>query len=1412
MPNFREVAGQWREQMSDAVDAEAEAHPVTRLSLTRSHPGGLAQLYAERQTRLSSLVRSEAAYEVAAATGHEVIEQALRMLQQHGSVTVHLAIGTATWHDGVAEHATPVLLRPVEITEEAGQISLQLRPGIEISNRLLAVLARFGQQIDPQQLVDSARTPHGFSPAPALDFIRGLGASVPGLTIRDTLTIGVYSHPAGSLLRELGAPQWLSLSPLVRALAGDTEAQKAIVADLPEPNPADRDPWAERGLGENSPAAADVIEAATGEDSLVVRLPAGADLPLTVAAIAGDHAAQGRKVLIVTGNAALQEQVQAELEDRGAPGISNRVDTSAESAASVQGALQQALIDASDPLDTDALEGMRQRLRDVRQTLAEHTATLHQEFPRWGVSPFDALQILTDLTSLRLGPTTTVRFDDETLTRLAASDGKGAALLEEADRLGVFSQTSDDGWWDDVTLKTQEQVTEVLAAVGELSRKLLPELERQMQRASEETGLLLAQNVQQWEDQLTLLRGVEDSLDVFRPIVFERSAADMVIATATKEWRRSRSIDMPGSRRRRLVRQARDLVIPGRYVQDLHAELVKVQQRRKGWSEQTEIDSWPALPDEMPTLYATNASTVRQLEIVAPYLEPVYGPLQEMSIEELGGLMDALEAERARAYELPGQVHVLGQLKQLGVMELVRDLRKRRIRGELLTQELDLAWWASALQRMLAAEPRLGGSDPSQLQDRLQELRRLEEAQVESLGPQIRNRVMRLRQSALAANPQTYQQTTDALAARASATTYYSRVPLAWDLAPIVIAAPAVVPLVVPWGRYVDVVIVAGFAPDADLATLVPVLARGRQVIVVADDQVPQPGSLLASLDEVLTSVTMPPAFSRINDSALRLLTDYGIETPGVSVPRRHRHGNKQIVRVEGTGMPAPGMNAIESSSAEVNAVVELVAQHAATRPGEALSVVALNEMHRQRIHSALAHAAGSDPALATFVGVDPRSSGGSFALTGPAGAGRLPSDHTIVAVGYAKTPHGRVIHDFGDYSEPEGEQLLAGVLGTVGPHFTVVTSLDPAEVDSERLRLPGARMLIDLLREDSADAAAADWPTLQHEPDHLLVDLAERLYSLGLNVVPNVGVSGGLRIPLGIGHPEAPGQLLVAVLTDDDDYLAEPSLRVRDLQLPRLLEEQGWKVRTELSMAVFVDPNREATAIVQLVLDAVDEFYEEHEDLRPQGAADAGPDLAEVLGGTGARVDVLPSEEGARSAGAEGSDAGAGGSGVHRLSQLVDSGDSALPGEAQDTGDADVSAEAAAGAQEEELDTTDEWLVGELSSAVAGSRPAVAPGLALSAYGDDQLDEVAAWVLENTAPETLDVAAGRVAATLELRHRGAQTDAVLRAVVLRNAGGRFDEPAPADSMAADAGSPDGAAEAAADTADADAVDSENQQ
>ena len=274
--------------------------------------------------------------------------------------------------------------------------------------------------------------------------------------------------------------------------------------------------------------------------------------------------------------------------------------------------------------------------------------------------------------------------------------------------------------------------------------------------------------------------------------------------------------------------------------------------------------------------------------------------------------------------------------------------------------------------------------------------------------------------------------------------------------------------------------------------------------------------------------------------------------------------------------------------------------------------------------------------------------------------------------------------------------------------------------------------MLVDLLEiaRGQSGVGIDSWPTLDIEPDRLLIDLADRLYGLGLEVVANIGIPGGLRIPLAIGHPEVPGRLLLAVLTDDDEYVAQPSLRVRDRLWPAMLEAQGWKVHIALSMAVFIDPAKETDRIVQLVLDAVDEI---NGPAVPVMELPENPD-AEFGASASEDADLAPMSE-------------------------EDAADDHA-GEARQRRD-----ELAEDARENEAEAESE----NDADSARGERPAIARGLPLAAYSDDQLDEVALWVASDGVERSEEEAVDELWRALGLTRRGAQTDAVLRHVIRRN-------------------------------------------
>jgi hypothetical protein len=294
---------------------------------------------------------------------------------------------------------------------------------------------------------------------------------------------------------------------------------------------------------------------------------------------------------------------------------------------------------------------------------------------------------------------------------------------------------------------------------------------------------------------------------------------------------------------------------------------------------------------------------------------------------------------------------------------------------------------------------------------------------------------------------------------------------------------------------------------------------------------------------------------------------------------------------VEGRGTPDPVSGAVESTQAEVDRVIEIAIDHAMTRPQESLAIIAATAVHANRIREALAAEVRANVALGSFFsGAAPEP----VVVTDITDVSALARDAVVLTLGFGRTPHGRVLHRFGAIAEPGGAGVLLGALGVARRRLHVVSCFGIGDLDPERMRSPGAQLLGELLTlvqlRSGVSGVIAETPDAESvEPDRLLVDLGERLWRAGYPVETNYGHVDGERIPLVVGHPDLPGQWLVAVLTDDAEYVQESSVRARDRQWATRLERLGWVVTQVWSAAVFLDPTAEADRVRALVQDARD-------------------------------------------------------------------------------------------------------------------------------------------------------------------------------------------------------------------------------
>ena len=417
------------------------------------------------------------------------------------------------------------------------------------------------------------------------------------------------------------------------------------------------------------------------------------------------------------------------------------------------------------------------------------------------------------------------------------------------------------------------------------------------------------------------------------------------------------------------------------------------------------------------------------------------------------------------------------------------------------------------------------------------------------------------------------------------------------------------VPQVLPPTRTVDLVVIDS-AAHLPVEVALAAVARGRQVVVVGDARCAS-GTAVRALADVLPSVA--------------LLADCVAPRPVPDrVPRRARLRRRAApdaaaaapaARAASTSSTAPGCptattGIVDSTREEVEHVVELVLTHALLRPDESLAVITATPAHAEAVREAVLGRGPRQPRARRVLRLRPRR---AVRRHRPAER-RRPAprgDHPVARP--RPDPAPRVLHSFGPITAPGGDALLLDALGSTRHRLTVVVVLrrrrprpraparprPAAARRPARVRRPPRRRVQDVAdlvtppephrpapavagRRDRRRRPRPSPPAT--EPDRLLLDIAERLWKHGLLVEADHGIPGGDRIPLVVGHPDLPGEMLVAVLTDDEEYTAEPSVRVRDRLTADRLERVGWSVVRVWSAAAFIDPQAEVDRIRRAV------------------------------------------------------------------------------------------------------------------------------------------------------------------------------------------------------------------------------------
>ena len=1214
----------------DLADADPDAverfEKTGRIRLTKLFPG-------DPDVRADAIRRMQAIY-----------RKARELQEERGIKAGYLATGLARWDELFLEPAAPVLLRPLTISPTRARyddFDLTLDEETEVNPVLLHKLATvFDAAIDK----------------PAPDRIAGQlaraarDAEVPGFRIDKRMVIGTFTYAKLPMVRDLeAAGDLLADSDLVAAIAGDPRAQQLVAAPDANPDVTD-DPataWAEPGVivpgvagpdaarrdsagpdsaGPDDPVAdfsvldADssqraAIDAVLAGRSLVIHGPPGTGKSQTIANLIAAMVARGRKVLFVAEKRAAIDAVFSRLAAAGLADLVLDIHEGARDRQRIAAGLGATLDQAARAADPDT-SALHRRLTDRQHRLARHAAALHRAHEPWGLSAYQVQSAL-------LGVPEQARVT----TRLAAPERITAEVAEqvrdelrEFTRLGGFGFTPGSTPWFGAPLRGREQARTAVDLAVAIGSRTLPAATAQLATACRDLGLPSQELLASHRQRVALTEVLAQHVDA------EQGKHSFLERRTLRRQVRARWQELPGTAPDDEPRLPRDYPALVRAWQECDRQLAELAALAPLAGLDTDPDAALAAlvadqetPWRLPRLYEL-AGHFSRLSL-GPLLDEI-APLAQDALLASTGLASTGQAGQAR-----------GDMAGLSAPDLV-------------TAAFDWAWYRAILDQIRVRDTDYGaegtGHDLGVALDELAtDFRRYDAEHLSANRARVRGAWARRLRETVDQHP------LQARVIRKQAALRRGHLPLRrlldqagdvlFALKPCWAMSPLMVSQVLPLARLFDLVIFDE-ASQVVPADAIGSMIRAHQVVVAGDDRQLPPTSFFHQIDpgdpddddpdEGL--VSLRAGFESVLDALRPLL-------PTCPLTWHYRSRDERLVafsndRIYGGALTTfPGVarddvlrhvvvggqdGAGDTVAAEVAEVVRLILEHARTRPGESLGVIALGVKHAERVDGAL-RAALAAAAAVPPVPPPPAGSSGTAAVAAAAAARdaardleaffaedvpepffvknleRVQGDERdaiIISVGYGKHPDGRMRYQWGPLLRDGGERRLNVAATRARRRLTVVSSFSSHDVDPSRLTAPGARMLAEYLEYARAGgipvvpvpvSAASHAGDGQQAPDGpgeagaFHSDVAARLAALGITVVPQYGV-GGYRVDFAAAHPDDPARMILAIEADGAGYRDSGSVRDRDRLRKEHLERLGWHVHRLWSTAWFTDPGGE--------------------------------------------------------------------------------------------------------------------------------------------------------------------------------------------------------------------------------------------
>jgi very-short-patch-repair endonuclease len=1151
----------------------------------------------------------------------DISRRALENLEEKGLSTLFLTFGMATWPemDGGRPAQAPVLLLPVGLTKREGSNSFHLSStgAFQFNLALLHVLEdQFKLTLQSEELLQdfAGDVDEGtiFNVKGLCKEIQRRMAETNGFDIGFKAILGNFAFQKMAMVKDLQERAGdLAEHSVIAAIAGDREAKTEINSGQTDPDPKEFDkipPENEFAVLDADSSQQSAIASVLSGQSRVIHGPPGTGKSQTITNLIASLAATGQRILFVAEKKAALDVVQDRLEAVGLGHLAIILHGADLSPKKVMQQVAHTLqvVRTAVPVDCQQVHS---QFVDRRNRLNSHVARMHALREPTRKSVYEMQGLVLHLA--RSVQTSTRWRGPELMSLTPPVDGLISDLLTEAGGLASLFLRTDPSPWTGADLADGAAVQRALDLVQRIHSETLPRFLESVKEVTH-AGLREPESSVEAGKLADLLAGVQSTLSVYSPDIYRSDLESLLHDLAPgKNGGFSAAWAWCSNGRYRLAHKSILAIrLAGKAeAVGLYKEVSDASTQLRTWNAWKVAQSIPAPLDNAEN----HIKNLRRLSEQAAVLGGIV-PLRQipqLSMDSLAQLVNFLVVDQRTPFQIPKLTEVESGLENAGAGNLVAEIRTRKPDTRSWPLMFMQAWLSSTLDAVCQQDAEVRGFVGSTHNRYVDDFTHLDEERINLAADRVRRAHGERAIATMNAYPSGEQ------LIRAEAAKIRRHLPLRKVFAqaadvltavcPCWMASPLSVSQLLDSGRrYFDFVIFDE-ASQVLPEDAIPSILRGNKLVVAGDSKQLPPTTFFAAADDdefasdedAVATEGYESLLDAMNSFLSGSYLDWHYRSKDESLINFSNHYIYQdrLVTFPGPGGP-PAISHVlvkqefgadgqeDSCSQEVLKVVELVLEHARTKPDQTLGIITMGIRHMNRVQAALDHALESHADLGAFF--DPNR-GERFFVKNLERVQGDERDAIVISIGYGKDRAGNLPLRFGPLLPEGGRRRLNVAVTRARQRLTVVSSFSHLDLDLARVRPgSGVELLRNYLQYASTNGNRLGDAEVTGEPLNAFeAEIFDCLSARGLKLLPQMGASR-FRIDMVAEHPTNPGRYVLAIECDGATYHSSYTARDRDRLRQQQLENLGWRFHRIWSTDWFMRKEDEIQRALKAFIESV--------------------------------------------------------------------------------------------------------------------------------------------------------------------------------------------------------------------------------